>query len=558
MVNIIRYSYLGLFALALFAFFIGCGDDEDVVDDIGPAVVATPEGVVKGTIEDLVTEQGIAGIQVTLVKAKKLSSGEFEQENIASITTDSSGNFIFGELKTGDYILKINAPGYLDQQAAVQVTRKESATVNFRLEPGVRFRGTVISDDGNPVKDVLISLGERAAVTKGGGHYEISPISKGQYQLTAEKPGYHTTHIPGITIGDSDISQKISIRRKVTGQIVFVRGNVVGKDFFGISVINADRTGEKSLTQLFDVYPSWSPNGNEIAFSRSENNRPLQIYIMDSRGGNARPISGDNFNDRHPAWSPDGRRIAFVHARALGQPAVYSMNANGEDRVRLSDCHADSRPAWSPDGTQIVYNHALKQGIRNLFVVDIETFLAAKEAPPTQVIPEPEPEQEPEQEPEPEPEPEIEQKPEPEKDPHQTPDEEEEKKEEKGDPPQAPSADPPAVEEGIQRLTISEHYDIHPDWNPDGSKLIFTKESSPHDAAVYVLDLFSRVQTRLTAEGGYNGYPCWSADGTKIIFSSNRNGSLGIWMMDGDGSNTALIFDELGQDDILGQQAWRE
>ncbi len=556
MVNIIRYSYLGLFALALFAFFIGCGDDEDVVDDIGPAVVATPEGVVKGTIVDLVTEQGVAGIQVTLVKTKKLPGGEFEQENIASITTDSSGNFIFGELKTGDYILKINAPGYLDQQAAVQVTRKESPTVNFRLEPGVRFRGTVISDDGNPVKNVLISLGERAAVTKGGGHYEISPVSKGQYQLTAEKPGYHTTHIPGITIGDSDISQKISIRRKVTGQIVFVRGNVVGKDFFGISVINADRTGEKSLTQLFDVYPSWSPNGNEIAFSRSENNRPLQIYIMDSRGGNARPISGDNFNDRHPAWSPDGRRIAFVHARALGQPAVYSMNANGEDRVRLSDCHADSRPTWSPDGTQIVYNHALKQGIRNLFVVDIETFLAAKEAPPTQVIPEPEPEQEPEQEPEPEPE--IEQKPEPEKDPHQTPDEEEEKKKGEDDPPQAPSADPPAVEEGIQRLTISEHYDIHPDWNPDGSKLIFTKESSPHDAAVYVLDLFSLVQTRLTGADSYSGYPCWSTDGTKIIFSSNRNGSLGIWMMDADGSNVALIFDELGQDDILGQQAWRE
>ena len=518
--------------------------------------MVTPEGVVKGTIVDLVTEQGIAGIQVTLVKAKKLSSGEFEQENIASITTDSSGNFIFGELKTGDYILKINAPGYLDQQATVQVTRKESPTVNFRLEPGVRFRGAVISDDGNPVKDVLISLGERAAVTKGGGRYEISPISKGQYQLTAEKPGYHTTHIPGITIGDSDISQKISIRRKVTGQIVFVRGDVVGKDFFGISVINADRTGEKPLTQLFDVHPSWSPNGNEIAFSRSENNSPLQIYIMDSRGGNARPISGDHFNDRHPAWSPDGRRIAFVHARALGQPAVYTMNADGENRVRLADCHADSRPTWSPDGTQIVYNHALKQGIRNLFVVDIETFLAAKEAPPTQVIPEPE--QEPEQEPEPEPEPEIEQKPEPEKDPHQTPDEEEEKKKGEDDPPQAPSADPPAVEEGIQRLTISEHYDIHPDWNPDGSKLIFTKESSPHDAAVYVLDLFSLVQTRLTGADGYSGYPCWSADGTKIIFSSNRNGSLGIWMMDGDGSNTALIFDELGQDDILGQQAWRE
>ena len=558
MVNLIRYSYLVFFGLVLFAFFIGCGDDEEAVDNIGPAVVATPEGVVKGSIVDLVTDQGIAGIQVMLVMTKKVPGGDFEQENIASITTDASGTFIFGELKTGDYILKLSAPGYLDQQATVQVTRKESATVHFRLEPGVRFRGTVISDDGNPVKDVLISLGERAAVTKGGGQYEISPVSKGQYQLTAEKPGYHTTQIPGITIGDSDVSQKVTIRRQVTGQIVFVRGDVASKDFFGISVINANRTGEKPLTHLFDVHPSWSPHGNEIAFSRSENNRPLQIYIMDSRGGNARPISGDHFNDRQPAWSPDGRRIAFVHARVLGQPAVYTMNATGEDRVQLSDCHSDSRPAWSPDGTQIVYNHALKQGIRNLFVVDIETFLAAQEAPPikAEMIPEPDPEPEQEPEPEPDPEPEIAQKPEPEKDPHQTPDEEQEKGED--DPPQAPSADPPTAAEGIQRLTISANHDIHPDWSPDGSKLVFTRESAPLNASVYVLDLFSRLQTRLTAEGGYSGYPCWSTDGTKIIFSSNRNGSLGIWMMDADGSNTVLIFDELSQDDILSQQAWRE
>ena len=373
-----------LFYFISVCIFIGCGDDEEAVDNIGPAVVATPEGVVKGSIVDLVTDQGIAGIQVMLVMTKKVPGGDFEQENIASITTDASGTFIFGELKTGDYILKLSAPGYLDQQATVQVTRKESATVHFRLEPGVRFRGKVISDEGNPVSGVLISLGERAAVTKGGGQYEISPVSKGQYQLTAEKPGYHTTQIPGITIGDSDVSQKVTIRRQVTGQIVFVRGDVAGKDFFGISVINADRTGEKPLTHLFDVHPSWSPNGNEIAFSRSENNRPLQIYIMDNRGGNARPISGAHFNDRHPAWSPDGRRIAFVHARVLGQPAVYTMNATGEDRVQLSDCHSDSRPAWSPDGTQIVYNHALKQGIRNLFVVDIETFLAAPRGTPYQ------------------------------------------------------------------------------------------------------------------------------------------------------------------------------
>ncbi len=555
MANLICYSCLGFFALALFTFFVGCGGDDDVVDT-GAEAVVLPEGIVKGVITDLVTQQGIAGVQVTLVMDKRVPGGDIEQEEVASTTTDASGIFIFETIKTGEYTLKINAPGYINQQTVTKVTRKEPATVNFRLEPGVRFRGTVISDDGNTVKNVLISLGERATVTNPGGHYEIAPVSKGQYNLTAEKPGYHTTRIPGVTVGDIDVSREISIERNVRGQIVFVRGDVASKDFFGISVINADRTGEKPLTHLFDVHPSWSANGEEIVFSRSENNRPLQIHIMDSRGGNTRPISGDHFNDRHPAWSPEGRRIAFVHARALGQPAIYTMNANGENRVRLSDCHADSRPTWSPDGTQIAYTYALKEGIRNLFVVDIDTFLAAKETPPTKVEVEPEPEPEPEIPQEPEPEPEVPQKPEPEPDPNQTPDDE--KKDGEGDPPQAPSANPPAIGEGIQRLTTSANHDIHPDWSPDGSKLTFTKEASPLDAAVYILDLFSLVQTRLTKEEGYNGYPCWSPDGTKIVFSSNRNGSLGIWIMDADGSNTALIFDELSQDDILSQHAWRE
>ena len=561
MMNLIRYTYLSFFAVVLSVFFIGCGDDE-VVDDVGPAVVATPEGVATGKIVDLITDQGISGVQVTLVATQKLSGGDFEQEAVASTTTNAIGEFLFEELESGDYILKVYAPGYLDQQAPVTVTRKEAATVNFRLEPGVRFSGTVFSDDGNPVSNVLISLGERAAVTGGGGQYEISPVSKGQYQLTAEKPGYHTTHTPGITVGDRDISQKITIRRQVTGQIVFGRGDVAGRDFFGISVINADRTGEKPLTHLFDVNPAWSPNGKEIIFGRSENNRPLQIYVMDNRGGNVRAISGDNFNDRHPAWSSDGRRIAFVHSRALGQPAIYTMNVNGENRIRLADCDADARPTWAPDGAQIAYTHApQKGGNRNLFVVDIEVFLAAKEAPPTkaEVIPEPPPEKEPEIPQEPDPEPETPQKQEPEPDPHQTPDEED-KKEGEGDPPQAPIPvpDPPPVEEGIQRLTISANHDIHPDWNPDGSKLLFTKELSPFEGDVYVLDLFSLTQTRLSDQKGYNGYPCWSTDGTKIVFSSSRNGSLGIWMMDADGSNIALIFDELGQDDIISQHAWRE
>ena len=48
MMNLIRYTYLVLFGLFLFVFFIGCGDDEAGEVDVGPEVVATPEGTRQG------------------------------------------------------------------------------------------------------------------------------------------------------------------------------------------------------------------------------------------------------------------------------------------------------------------------------------------------------------------------------------------------------------------------------------------------------------------------------------------------------------------------------
>ncbi len=549
MERLIRYSYLGLFVFVLLGFFVGCGGDDS--EDVGPRTVSSPEGVISGSVTDLVTHAGIVNATVTLSTKKSVTDEKAIFEEVATTTTDANGIFRFESLKSGDYNLRILALGYLEQRAAVSVTRKDSATVDFRLEPGVKFEGKVISNDGNPVRNVLVTLGDRASVTNATGQYIIAPVSDGQYDLTAEKPGYDTVNMPGITIGDRNVVQKISIRRQMAGQIVFARGDVAGEDFFGISVINANRANETALTHFFDDQPSWSPNGGQIIFSRSEGGAPPQIYVMNSRGGNTRSISGVNFNDRHPAWSPDGDRIAFVHAKALRKPSIYIMDANGENRIQLSLCEAESKPTWSPDSTQIAYSYD-----RNLFVVDIEAFLAADAALPPEVEPKPEPEPEPEVEPEPEPEPTPVPVPVPEPETKQH--ELIRAAQEEFQPPQAPVVIASVIEGGVERLTEGLDTELHPDWSPDGSKLVFTKEVSLSQAAICVLDLFSRDQTTLTSEDSYNGYPCWSPDGTKIAFSSDRNGSFGIWVMDADGSNVTSLFDELGQDDILSQHSWHQ
>jgi len=60
-------------------------------------------------------------------------------------------------------------------------------------------------------------------------------------------------------------------------------------------VINADGTGLKRLTQPgppWYRFPTWSPDGKEIAFCFSENSdAPSDIYIMDANGENIRKIT---------------------------------------------------------------------------------------------------------------------------------------------------------------------------------------------------------------------------------------------------------------------------
>jgi len=136
-----------------------------------------------------------------------------------------------------------------------------------------------------------------------------------------------------------------------------------GKDSQGLFVITVATGAIRALTPAssHDNFPAWSPKGDRIAFTRFFE-RDYELYTIKPDGTGARRLTNVPGNDAHCAWSPDGEWLAFTSARggfkdeaALhpGNPQpygdVYVMRADGTDVRQLTDTpFEEGTAAWAP------------------------------------------------------------------------------------------------------------------------------------------------------------------------------------------------------------------
>ena len=124
-----------------------------------------------------------------------------------------------------------------------------------------------------------------------------------------------------------------------------------------IYVMDADGENQIRLTKhvASDRHPSWSPDGERIAFMSNRIGLNGEIHVMDSDGKNVIRLTNGEW-DTNPAWSPDGKKIAFESSPAKGNSEIYVMNADGRNQTRLTDSpRYDGHPSWSPDGQRIAF-----------------------------------------------------------------------------------------------------------------------------------------------------------------------------------------------------------
>jgi Tol biopolymer transport system component/predicted Ser/Thr protein kinase len=107
----------------------------------------------------------------------------------------------------------------------------------------------------------------------------------------------------------------------------------------------------------YETLPALSPDGNWIAFAwDSENGANFDIYVKEVGGAGSSRLTTDPANDLFPTWSPDGRQIAFI--RVTGERnALYVVSALGGGEQKLTE-YRGAYPfggglSWSADGKSI-------------------------------------------------------------------------------------------------------------------------------------------------------------------------------------------------------------
>lgn len=143
-----------------------------------------------------------------------------------------------------------------------------------------------------------------------------------------------------------------------------------------VFVGSAGPNGGIGVIDLADI-----PAFDRIVFSSDRGSQPPQIYVAGLHADEATQVTDNRAANRCPSWSPDGERIAFL-SQESGSAKVHKVDRYGNNGVIYANTAPlfDDSPGgpagaivdWSPEGRHIAFIAANQMAIRAVDVATME------------------------------------------------------------------------------------------------------------------------------------------------------------------------------------------
>jgi TolB protein len=246
-----------------------------------------------------------------------------------------------------------------DGHSQTEVTKLGAIALSPRLSPdSSRIAFTLLGKNGVELAMYSLELGKMVTFPRFSGTTQTAAWSPDGLKLAFSSS---MRGDPEIFIADASGAnpKRITANRggnsspvfnpKTGAQLAFVSGRTGLPQIY---TMEADGTNLQRMTTTgYAVSPSWSPNGQFLAFAWKRNYGPgapggQDIYVMDIASKQWVQLTHESGVNDYPSWSPDGRHIVFESTRD-GGTQIWTMLADGSQQRKLTSGTHNQQPTWS-------------------------------------------------------------------------------------------------------------------------------------------------------------------------------------------------------------------
>ncbi|MGD1990724.1 MAG: Tol-Pal system protein TolB, partial [Chromatiales bacterium] len=122
-----------------------------------------------------------------------------------------------------------------------------------------------------------------------------------------------------------------------------------------------------TFSDAIDTEPTWSPDGQWVAFTSDRGGRP-QVYRVAATGGSPQRLTFEGSYNADASWSPDGKSLALISRSGNDQVAILDLDSRGMQTI--STGALNESPSYAPNGSMVVY--AAAGGVLSVVAVDYD------------------------------------------------------------------------------------------------------------------------------------------------------------------------------------------